>query len=140
LTAFAQKVYRHPPSVDEQTSLGTLYADLRGKGLTVEESVRWGAMGILMSPQSLYRTEIGQPLGDGTAPLTAYELASQLSYFISDGPPDAALLTAAADGSLSTTDGLRAQVDRLLALPTVQENLSKVMLSSSGLVKIFPDV
>ena len=36
--------------------------------------------------------------------LSPYELASALSYFLTDGPPDAVLLQAAAQNMLSTTE------------------------------------
>ena len=140
LANFAQRAFRQPLSAEGQASLTALYADLRAKGLSVEESVRWGVMGMISAPGSLYRTEFGQPLGDGSAPLTPYELASQVAYFLSDAPPDDLLLAAAANGSLSTTDGLRVEVDRLLATEAVRVNLSQAMLAYIGVSSLFRDV
>jgi hypothetical protein len=48
-------------------------------------------------------------------PLTNFELATRLSYFIQSAPPDDALSTAAALGTLGTDAGLSQEVDRLLA-------------------------
>ena len=45
----------------------------------------------------------------------AFTLASRLSYWLWNGPPDEELLAKARDGSLSQPAVLRAQVDRLLA-------------------------
>ena len=46
--------------------------------------------GLLQSPSFLYRSEIGEAVADGTYPLTSYEIASELSYFLWAAPPGAA--------------------------------------------------
>lgn len=53
------------------------------------------------------------------------ELASRLAYQIWDAPPDQELLAAAADGSLSTSDGYLKQVDRLLASPKATATMKR---------------
>jgi hypothetical protein len=53
------------------------------------------------------------------------ELASRLAYQIWDSPPDQALLAAAADGSIATTDGYLKQVDRLLASPKATTTMKR---------------
>ena len=60
----------------------------------IPEAVQHSVYAIMQSPQLLYRTEIGDAK-DQAGPLTAYELASSLSYFLLDEPPDSVLLTAA---------------------------------------------
>ncbi len=74
-------------------------------------------VGWLVSPEFLFIQErAGADAGDGSgARLTPMTLASRLSYFFWGRGPDAALLAAAADGSLATEAGYTAQVDRLLA-------------------------
>ena len=76
-----------------------------------------------MSPPSLYRMEIGQPK------LSDFEVASQLSYFITNGPPDQGLVDAATAGKLSTPAGKSAEVARLIKSSVGIENLSQVMTS-----------
>lgn len=74
-------------------------------------------VGWLVSPEFLFiheRAVAGDGPGAGLA-LTAESLASRLAYFFWNRGPDAALLDAAADGSLLTEAGYTAQVDRLLA-------------------------
>src|SRR5690606_36602956 len=58
-----------------------------------------------------------------------YELASQLSYFLTDGPPDDELLLAAESGQLTTQEDLRLQADRLLATPAARENLQAAVFA-----------
>jgi hypothetical protein len=44
-------------------------------------------------------------------------MASRLSFFLTGAPPDDTLLEAAASGALLSAEGVRAQAERLLALP-----------------------
>jgi len=81
----------------------------------------------LQSGSFLYRTELGAPQAGGPTAkttLTAFELASALSFSLLDSVPDDALWGAALNGSLLTPSVLSAQVDRLLATPAAQANLS----------------
>jgi hypothetical protein len=70
---------------------------------------------LFASPQFLFRTELGPPETDGQTPvtLTAFEKASALSYFLTDGPPDTELLAAARAGGLDGP-GPDTQARRLL--------------------------
>ena len=69
---------------------------------------------LLQSPHFLYRIDLGTGEGE-TRRYTSTEMASRLSFFIWNGPPDAELLdVAVADGLLD--DGpLNLQVQRMLA-------------------------
>src|SRR5207249_3796236 len=78
----------------------------------------------LVSPAALYRSEFGKPGG-----LSDYEVASQLSYFLTNGPPDAPLLDAAKNGRLATTDGTRPEVDRLLQTDAAIQNMNQTMMA-----------
>jgi hypothetical protein len=69
---------------------------------------------LLSSPSFLFRSELGEPVGDGTYRLTPYEIASALSYTLTDGPPDQQLWDAAQDGSLADPEVIRSEVTRLL--------------------------
>ncbi len=80
---------------------------------------------MLSSPYFLYRSELGADQGDGTFQLDGYELASAMSYFYWASLPDAALLAAAADGSLLTDAGIRAQAARMLADPRARDRLAR---------------
>lgn len=87
---------------------------------------------LLSSPNFLYRSELGEPQADGTWRLTADELASALSYGFWATAPDAALLSAAADGSLGTPEGLEREARRLLADPRAREQIGTFALQWLG--------
>ncbi|MCO4761313.1 MAG: DUF1588 domain-containing protein [Myxococcales bacterium] len=74
-------------------------------------------IGWLISPDFLFIQERSAADTAGTAgvALSPESLASRLSYFFWGRGPDAALLAAAADGSLATDAGYKAQVVRLIA-------------------------
>jgi hypothetical protein len=121
---FAEQAYRRPLSADDSASVIQLYSDEKGTGATIDEATRLAVQGILISPAALYRTEFGKPDG-----LSDYEVASELSYFVTNGPPDHDLLVAAQAMKLSTSDDVRAQVDRLLKSPAAVSNLNQVVMS-----------
>lgn len=139
IAAFASKAYRRPATPDETASVGQLYDDVKllyasSPSAGVEEGFRQAITGILSSPAALYRTEIGQPqAGAAETQLDAYEVASMLSYFATNGPPDDLLLEAAASGKLATDTGVRDELARLLATDAARENLTQAMLAYYGL-------
>ena len=131
---FAEQAYRRPLTTDEQTSLTQLYTDTKGILGTVQDAVRETTLGVLTAPEVLYRTEFGKAGADPKkATLDGYEVASSLSYFLLNAPPDAGLLAAAAAGKLTDADGIGKEVDRLLALDSVKQNLTAVMVAYYGL-------
>jgi len=130
LNALAARAFRRPITAEETASIETTRAAIAATGVTPEEAVTYAIQAILLSPASLYRTEIGAVAPGATvATLTANELASLISYFVVNGPPDDLLTAAAAAGTLGTPEGIRAEVDRLLATPEAQANLTEAMLA-----------
>jgi len=127
--AAAAKLYRQPLDARATQSLMQVYTEVKAAGGSTTEAVQFSIEAALNSAQFLYRSEIGdvsKKTADGI-PLKPYELATELSFFLSDGPPDTQLLAAAAANKLSTPDDIGAQVDRLLGTPAVQANLSFAM-------------
>ncbi len=69
----------------------------------------------LTSPAFLWLLEMGSATASGSRlMLTPHEVSARLAYLITDTTPDAALTTAAQDGSILTPVGLQTQVQRLL--------------------------
>lgn len=68
---------------------------------------------LLLSPNFTHRIEDTEEHAGGWRH-TAWSLASRLSYWLWDGPPDAELLRAADEGRLHEVNGLKVQVDRML--------------------------
>lgn len=76
---------------------------------------------ILTSPQFLFREETLEPdLDNGGYRLDAYSKASRLSFFLWNSNPDFLLFKAAESGDLDTDEGLKHQVERMIASPRLE--------------------
>ena len=125
---FAESAYRRPLTKEETDSLNTLWTDLTTtNGGGVAEAIQHGYDAVLLSPAFLYRTEIGDGF-TSAGPISQYELASEISYFLADGPPDQELLAAAANKQL-TPDTVRAQARRLLGTDVAKANIEAAMVA-----------
>jgi hypothetical protein len=133
LLAFAEQAFRRPLGDDETQRLLASYAGILAVSSTVtaERALEHGIAAVIHSPQFLYRSELGDdPEAEG--PLVPSEVASLLSYFVTDGPPDQPLLDAAAEDALSTPEQIEAQAARLLATDAARVSLENLMLSYFG--------
>ncbi len=113
LIDFAGRAYRRPLTDDESQSLRLLYATLRKEELPHEEAFRLTLARILTGPAFLYRVEQPAP-GAAQGPISDWELANRLSYFLWSSAPDDELRQVAADGRLHNPGVLAAQARRLL--------------------------
>jgi hypothetical protein len=82
---------------------------------TFEDGAQTVIQAMVQSPYMLYRRELG-PLNrtSQTYQLTQYEVASQLSYFLTNAPPDNELMQAAQNNQLNAA-GIDSQAQRLIA-------------------------
>jgi hypothetical protein len=115
VSGFAARAFRRDLDSAELQAFVDQYkrARMAGDGTA---AVRQLLMAVLTSPNFLFRTELGDQGAAGPkVPLTGFERASALSYFLTDGPPDAELLGAARSGALARGDEMEKQTRRLLA-------------------------
>jgi Protein of unknown function (DUF1592)/Protein of unknown function (DUF1588)/Protein of unknown function (DUF1585)/Protein of unknown function (DUF1595) len=120
LLKFAARAYRRPLTQAERDELLADYRQLREKNtMTHEDAMRAALTSLLVSPEFLYRVNLSAAQAKATAntvyrPLSAYSLASRLSYFLWSSMPDDELLTHAAAADLDKPAVLKAQVRRML--------------------------
>src|SRR6266702_4355766 len=116
VSRFACRAFRRPATPQEVDQLLGFFALARKQGDSFEEGIATALQAVLVSPNFLYRMERDQPPppGQSSVPVSQYELASRLSYFLWSSMPDAELLRAAAQGSLRRPPVLTAQVKRML--------------------------
>jgi hypothetical protein len=115
---FAAKAWRRPLTETEEERLRAFYRNARDTGeLDHEKAIQALIARVLVSPAFLYRIE--QPAVRSVAhkPLSGWEVASRLSYFLWSSMPDEELRRAAAAGELAEPGRLRAQVRRMLDDP-----------------------
>jgi hypothetical protein len=123
IDTFAARAFRRPITDDERTWLDGVYRDALAEGMSFDESMGIVFEVILQSPQFVYLNETGAEDATGsTRPLTQFELAARLSYFLWNTMPDDTLFTAAQDGTLDAA-GLRAQAERMLDDPRMEQTV-----------------
>jgi hypothetical protein len=125
----AARAYRRPLTKREGDELSGLYRSLRDQELPHEEAFRLTLARVFVAPAFLYRIE-GVPLaadstnragdagtstsGTPSVPVSDWELATRLSYFLWSSLPDDELRQLAAAGRLHDPDVLAAQARRML--------------------------
>ncbi len=114
LVAWAPRVYRRPLVQGEAEGLQALYDQLRAEELSHDEAFRLTLARLLIAPDFLYRLEKPGPT-DQPSDVSAWELASRLSYFLWSTMPDESLWQSAAAGRLTDPAELLAQTRRMLA-------------------------
>lgn len=108
-----EAAYRRPPTTEEIEELRAVYDDVvptYGEEWAFSAVVR----AVLLSPQFLYRYEIG-PAGKGVVELDDYEIASLLSFTLANAAPDEDLMSDAEAGRLRDPEVREGHVRRLMA-------------------------
>ncbi|MEW6322426.1 MAG: DUF1592 domain-containing protein [Acidobacteriota bacterium] len=126
LSRLGTQAFRRPVSERDLNDLMGLYKTGAAEG-GFEGGVRMALEGLLASPRFVFRLE-ERPVDAADAEAYAledFDLASRLSFFVWSASPDAKLLQAAAEGRLSTREGLAAEVRRLLADPRAESLASR---------------
>ena len=113
LTRFAEGAWRRPVTPEEVRPYMKIVAREQAEKVPLRAAYKTALLGVLTSKNFTYLTE-GSP-GEKRTLLTEWELASRLSYFLWSSAPDVKLRAAAANGSLRSKEGLRAEVVRMLA-------------------------
>jgi mono/diheme cytochrome c family protein len=118
---FATRAYRRPITAAEEASLMAVYQKESAAGGTFANSVKDALLVVLTSPQFLFLVETSK--SPAPEPLDNYELASKLSYFLWNGPPDSKALQLAASGTLPKQ--LDAEVTRMIGDPKFSRFVSE---------------
>lgn len=116
-----RRAYRRAPDSEQIESLLALYRSTKAS-YGFDDGLRVVIEAVVASPYFLYHLD---PLIDedpSLAPsslqrVSGYGMAARLSYYLWGSLPDDALLTAAQQGELTSTEQLRAQAERMIADP-----------------------
>lgn len=126
LHQFASRAWRRPLDDADKGAVAGFYHTGLKSGLDRESAAREVMVRLLVSPHFLFKAETLPATGDtqkvtltedGDLPLTSWEVASRLSYFLWSSMPDWQLRKAAADGSLLKPEVIVAQAKRMLKDP-----------------------
>lgn len=111
LQRFAERAWRRPVKAEELEQYLQSYRKEREAGEKPVDAYRVALQGVMTSRHFIYLVE-GDPVA--REHLNGPELATRLSYFLWSSMPDDALF-AAAKGDALDGDGLKKEVDRMLA-------------------------
>jgi mono/diheme cytochrome c family protein len=141
----ARRAFRRPVTADDVAGLMPFYEVGRKDGGSFDEGIEQVVAAVLASPEFLYRSIRG-PKGSSQEAagfaLTDLELASRLSFFLWNTPPDAELLKLAAAGGLSRPGAIESQVKRMMADPKASSLVTSFAvkwLNLDGLDSVKPD-
>lgn len=118
LSRFVKRAWRRSVTPDEVARLVSLVDRSQLGGLPFTQGLELAIKATLLSPSFLFRIELDpDPTSTTPRPLSDFELASRLSYFLWSSMPDDALFAYAEAGKLSTPKVFDAQVKRMIADP-----------------------
>jgi hypothetical protein len=125
IARYGRLLFRRPltqPEIDGRAAEATA---AKGQLGSFRAGLQHALVRLLDSPDFLFRIDATEPdpARPGQARLTAYARAARLSYLLWNATPDEALLHAAAAGRLDSPEGLKAEVDRLMASPRLTDGV-----------------
>lgn len=124
LRPFGDRLWRRPMTDDEIARVAAVSAGAATVLESFHDGLVYGIAALVQSPHFLFRREIGTLDEEtGRRVYDDYEMASRLSFLLWNTTPDEEMLEAAANGELTTDEGLVAQVERLLADPRGREGV-----------------
>lgn len=112
VTALGAKLYRRPLSATEKGRYLGLFDKITAKE-DFKSFAYWATVAMLQSPNFIYRSEVGEPDG-ARFKLTPYEVATELAYAFTGGPPSADLTQLAAANQLATAEQIEAAARGLM--------------------------
>jgi hypothetical protein len=136
IETFGKKAFRRPLTAQEISSFEQVYgaaAEVYFDAEDLEETAFREGVGMvleafLQSPEFLYRVELGEGVtpfataeGLEVVPLTSWEMASRLSFFLWGSMPDDELFSLADADRLTTKEQVASQARRMLADPRARD-------------------
>lgn len=144
VTTLARRGFRRVPTEREIANLTGLIEMAQKDGDSFEQGVRLALQAVLVSPNFLFRIERDRDPRNANAehPVSDFELASRLSYFLWSSMPDDELLAKAEAGTLRKPGVLEGEVRRMLLDPkarALSENFAGQWLQLRNLDEAKPD-
>ncbi|MDF2693217.1 MAG: hypothetical protein K0S65_1600, partial [Labilithrix sp.] len=132
---FVGRAFRRPVTKDEKDGLFGVFQAGRD-GADYAAGIHLVAEAVFQSTGFLYRTELGADGRAGVRTLEGHELASELSFLVTGGPPYDELTRAASEGKLTEPDERARHARRLLATDQGRRRLEDFVLQWIGLSEL----
>lgn len=127
LRTLGERAFRRPLEPEVLEALRAVYTVGVTEG-DAQLGMRLVLEALLQSPSFVYARELGGTVNAGHVRLSGPELAEALALLLTGEPPDAALLSAAAAGTLDTASGRATEARRLYTRPAARAHLARALL------------
>jgi hypothetical protein len=124
IKTFGASLFRGPVSAEAVAGLTAVYhTGMMGQDYAAGIQLALSTM--IQSADFLYLTELGDgEISSNQVALTSHEVASQLSYLVTGGPPDPMLLSAAGANELQDPTNVATHAQRLLGTDSAKKQLA----------------
>lgn len=114
--SFGKKAFRRTLTPDEVTRYTNLAMVTAQRNKNAYAGASYVVTAFLQSPLFLYQVEVGEkdPDEGSRRRLTGVEIATRMAFFLTDRPPDEAMIDVAESGKLQTRDEIRAAAMAML--------------------------
>jgi hypothetical protein len=99
---YGKRLFHRTLTSDEETRYVTFFTNSVAKA-DPKLALKWTIIGLIQSPNTVYRSEIGTLASDGTRHLSPTEIAAELAYTYTGKPPADALIAAAESTGVPNT-------------------------------------
>jgi len=99
LNKYGPKLFRRPITTAEHDRYLTFFDTSKGKS-DFKTALKWMIVGLIQSPNTLYRSEVGTDSGAGMRQLSNYEIATELAYTYTGTTPTDSMMSMAGSGNL----------------------------------------
>ena len=108
--SFGRRAFRRTLTAEEVTRYVNVAMVTAGRYRSAYAGVAYAITAFLQSPHFLYQVEVGEvdPSDGSRKRLTGTEIATRMAFFLTDRPPNDALLDKAETGKLTTREEIRA--------------------------------
>jgi uncharacterized membrane protein len=117
ISRFMQRAFRRPLDTSELNRYMSFWNGIKDDFDRFEDGIKEVLIAVLCSPNFIYLYEPETPESEKTQ--DQFYLASQLSYFLWNSPPDETLIQLADEGDLE--DELSEQIDRMIDSPKIHQ-------------------
>ena len=135
VTQFGRRLFRRPLTQAEQTTYLTFFDSALAKS-DFKTAMKWVLVGLIQSPNAIYRSEIGTVASDGTRNLSADEVATEFAYTYTGTTPTDALLTQAESGSSVDVETLAKSLLASTPGQTTLQNFFEAYLSYTQVASV----
>jgi hypothetical protein len=134
LNKYGQRLFRRPLTTAEHDRYLSFFDASKTKS-DFKTALKWMAVALIQSPNTLYRSEVGTVNGN-LRQLSSYEVATELAYTFTGTTPTDSLLAMAGSGNLGNLTTVAQQMIATDAGKQMLQRFFEQYLSYSGVVSL----